>query len=310
MCFGSHLAAVQGSPTPDRPAFAVRIGDRFGKGVRISPRDAMIPDSTDPPVLGRAFGFHRAMDHLGAAIGPVLAAGSLRLWPGDLRTLSLLSVLPGLFVVALLVFALREPAPTGPPKERLRLTLKPFDRNFRLYLLALVVFTPGNSSDAFLLVRAAELGVPVAVLPLLWSAFHVVKSCGNLFLGRAVDRLGPRPFVFLGSFVYAGIYLAFALATEAWEARALFPGYALFYALTEPAEKKLVADLVGSERMGPAYGWYNFAIGIATLPASLVFGALYQVCGALAAFGWGAARALVAVALLGGEKERHNRSEE
>ena len=309
--FGYSLAAVTrpliGLIFAPWQLFAVRIGDRIGKGVRTSPRDALIADSTDPSVRGRAFGFHRAMDHLGAAIGPVLAAGFLWLWPGDLRTLFLLSVVPGLIVVALLVFALREPAPTGPPKERLRLTLTPFDRNFRLYLVALVVFTLGNSSDAFLLVRAAELGVPVVMLPLLWSAFHVAKSCSNLFLGRAVDRFGPRPFLFLGWVVYAAIYLAFALATEAWEAWALFLGYALFYGLTEPAEKKLVADLVGSERKGLAYGWYNFAIGIATLPASLIFGALYQVYGALAAFGWGAALALVAVVLLVGVKERQSR---
>lgn len=300
--FGYSLAAVTrpliGVIVAPWQLFAVRIGDRIGKGVRTSPRDALIADSTDPSMRGRAFGFHRAMDHLGAAIGPLLAAAFLWLWPDHLRTLFLLAVVPGLLVVALLVFALREPAPTGPPKERLRLTLTPFDRNFRLYLLALVVFTLGNSSDAFLLVRAAELGVPVFMLPLLWSAFHVVKSCSNLFLGRAVDRFGPRPFLFLGWFVYAGVYLTFALATEAWEAWALFLGYALFYGLTEPAEKKLVADLVGGERKGLAYGWYNFAIGIATLPASLIFGALYQVYGALAAFGWGAALALVAVALL------------
>ena len=109
---------------------------------------------------------------------------------------------------------------------------------------------------------------------------------------------GPRPFLFLGWFVYAGVYLAFGLATTAWEAWAFFLAYALFYGLTEPAEKTLVANLVGSERKGLAYGWYNFAIGIATLPASLIFGALYQVYGALVAFGWGAALALVAVLLL------------
>ncbi len=304
--FGYSLAAVTrpliGVIVAPWQLFAVRIGDRIGKGVRTSPRDALIADSTDPSMRGRAFGFHRAMDHLGAAIGPLLAAAFLWLWPDHLRTLFLLAVVPGLLVVALLVFALREPAPTGPPKEPLRLTLTPFDRNFRLYLFALVVFTLGNSSDAFLLVRAAELGVPVFMLPLLWSAFHVVKSCSNLFLGRAVDRFGPRPFLFLGWFVYAGVYLAFALATEAWEAWALFLGYALFYGLTEPAEKKLVADLVEGERKGLAYGWYNFAIGIATLPASLIFGTLYQVYGALAAFGWGAALALVAVVLLAGVK--------
>jgi MFS family permease len=284
--------------------FVIRVGDRIGKGVRTSPRDALIADSTDPSLRGRAFGFHRAMDHLGAAVGPLLAAGFLLLWPGHLRTLFLVTLLPGLLVIALLVFGLRETPASQPAKEPLRLTLQPFDRNFRLYLLALVVFTLGNSSDAFLLVRAGELGVPTVLLPLLWCAFHVAKSTSNLLLGRAVDRFGPRPFIFLGWFVYAGVYLAFALATTAWEAWAFFLAYALFYGLTEPAEKTLVANLVGGERKGLAYGWYNGAIGIATLPASLIFGALYQVYGALAAFGWGAALALVAVVLLAGVTER------
>ena len=130
----------------------------------------------------------------------------------------------------------------------------------------------------------------------------------NLLLGRAVDRFGPRPFIFLGWFVYAGVYVAFGLATTAWEAWTLFLCYALFYGLTEPAEKALVANLVGGERKGLAYGWYDFAIGIATLPASLIFGALYQVFGALAAFGWGAALTLIAVILLAGVKG-HGRAE-
>jgi MFS family permease len=284
--------------------FALRVGDRIGKGVRTSPRDALIADSTGPAIRGRAFGFHRAMDHLGAALGPLLAAGFLLLWPGGLRMLFLLTVLPGLLVVALLVFGLRETPASEPPRERLRLTLQPFDRTFRLYLVALVVFTLGNSSDAFLLVRAGELGVPTALLPLLWCAFHVAKSTGNLLVGRAVDRFGPRPFLSLGWLVYAGAYLAFALATTAWQAWAFFPAYALFYGLTEPAEKALVADLAGGGGRGLAYGWYNFAVGVATLPASLVFGALYQVYGAPAAFGWGAALALLAVALLTGGKEQ------
>lgn len=291
----------------------LRLGDRFGKGIRTSPRDALIADSTDPSIRGRAFGFHRAMDHLGAAIGPLLASGFLLLWPDQYRPLFLVTLLPGILVVALLLFGLRETPPTKPPAERLHLTLRPFDGNFRLYLLALVVFTLGNSSDAFLLVRAGELGVPTAALPLLWSAFHVVKSSSNLLLGRAVDRFGPRLFIFLGWFVYAGIYLAFAVATTAWEVWVLFLGYAIFYGLTEPAEKTLVAELVGSERRGLAYGWYNFAIGIATLPASVIFGALYQAFGtygALAAFGWGAAMAFVAAILLLGVKGKRWKDEQ
>ncbi len=306
--FGYSLAAVTrpliGVIVAPWQLFALRVGDRIGKGVRTSPRDALIADSTEPAIRGRAFGFHRAMDHLGAAIGPLLAVGFLGLWPDQLRALFLVTVLPGLLVIVLLVFGLRETPAREPPQERLRLTLRPLGRNFRLYLLALVVFTLGNSSDAFLLVRAGELGVPTALLPVLWCAFHVVKSSGNLLLGRAVDRLGPRPFLYMGWLVYAGVYLAFALATTTWQAWAFFLVYALFYGLTEPAEKTLVANLVGGERKGLAYGWYNFAIGVATLPSSLIFGALYQVYGALAAFGWGAGLALAAVAILVGVKEQ------
>jgi MFS family permease len=305
--FGYSLTAVArpliGVIVTPWQLLVLRVGDRIGKGVRTSPRDALIADSTNPQIRGRAFGFHRAMDHLGAAIGPLLAAGFLWLWPDHLRTLFLVTLLPGLLVIMLLMFGLREAPVIEPPQERLRLTLQPFDRNFRLYLLALLVFTLGNSSDAFLLVRAAELGVPTAMLPVLWCAFHVVKSCSNLLLGRAVDSLGPRPFIFMGWFVYAGVYLAFALATVAWQAWTFFLAYALFYGLTEPAEKTLVANLVGTERKGLAYGWYNFAIGIATLPSSMIFGALYQAFGALVAFGWGAALAVVAVVLLTGVRD-------
>jgi len=285
--FGYSLAAIArpliGVIVAPWQLFLVRFGDRIGKGVRTSPRDALIADSTDPSMRGRAFGFHRAMDHLGAAIGPLLAVGFLLLWPESLRTLFVLTIVPGVLVVGLVVFGLRETPATEPPQERLHLTLQPFDQNFRRYLLALVVFTLGNSSDAFLLVRAGELGVSVVMLPLLWCAFHIVKSSSNLFLGRAVDKFG--------------------LATAAWEAWTLFLCYALFYGLTEPAEKTLVANLVGNERKGLAYGWYNFAIGIATLPSSLIFGALYQFAGPVVAFAWGAALALIAVILMWGVKE-------
>jgi MFS family permease len=302
--FGYSLAALTrpliGLVVAPWQLFVVRICDRIGKGVRTSPRDALIADSTNASMRGRAFGFHRAMDHLGAAIGPLLAAGFLCLWPAQLRTMFLLTIVPGLLVLALLVVGLCEPPASKDPPTRLRLTFEPFGVSFRLYLLALVIFTLGNSSDAFLLVRASELGVPTASLPLLWCAFHVVKSLSNLLLGRAVDHFGPRPFIFLGWSVYAGVYVAFGVATAAWAAWTLFLCYALFFGLTEPAERALVANLVGAERKGLAYGWYNFAIGIATLPSSLIFGALYQFCGALVAFCWGAVLALIAVIIMVG----------
>ena len=176
-------------------------------------------------------------------------------------------------MVTLLILGLLETTATNPPNEKVCLhVLEPFGRDFRLLLLGLVVFTIGNASDPFLLVRAGELGVPTALLPILWCVFHVAKSGGNLMVGRAVDRLGARPLILVGWVVYALIYLAFALVTKAWHVWALFLGYAVFYALTEPTEKSLIADLVEGERKGLAFGWYNFAIGIPALPSSLIFG--------------------------------------
>lgn len=312
--FGYSLAALIrpwiGLVTATWQLAAIRVGDRIGKGIRTAPRDALIAESCDASLRGRAFGFHRAMDHLGAAIGPLLATAFLWIWPDQIRTLFLLSLIPGLLVVALVIFGLRErtaeptgdvnanPDQRGLAKPGLRLSLAPFDNNFRLFLVALLVFSLGNSSDAFLLIRARELGVPEVLLPTLWCLFHILKSASNVWCGRAVDRFGPRPMIIGGWFVYAGIYLLFALATNAWQMWAIFLSYALFYGLTEPAEKTLVASLAAPDQKGLAFGWFNFAIGVTTLPASLLFGALYQAYGPLAAFGTGAGLALVASILI------------
>jgi MFS family permease len=302
--FGDALAAVA------RPAiglvfapwqlFFARVGDRVGKGLRTSPRDALIADSTDPAIRGRAFGFHRAMDHLGAAVGPLLALGFLWLWPNELRTLFLLALVPGIFVLLLLLVGLRERKASGPPPEheKLRLTLKPFDRRFRIYLVAMLIFTLGNSSDAFLLHRSGQLGVPTQYLPLLWFVFHVAKSLGNWLAGRLVDRIGPRLPLLLGWVIYGAAYIGFAFAAEAWHVWTLFLLYAAFYALSEPAEKTLVMHLAGPQHKGLAFGWYNFAIGVTAFPASAIFGALYEAWGPLVSFGWGAGLALLAAIVL------------
>jgi MFS family permease len=300
--FGYGLTALvrpfAGVATAPWHLFTVRIFDRIGKGVRTSPRDALIADSTDPSIRGRAFGFHQAMDHLGAAVGPVLATLFLLRWPDQVRPLFLLTIIPGLAVVGLLVFGLREVPTKKQPHQELHLTMRPFGWRFRLYLFALVLFTLGNSSDAFVLVRAGELGVHKTYLPLLWCAFHIVKSAANLMAGRASDILGPRPVLIAGWALYAVAYLAFALAANAWQAWIVFLGYGFIYSLTEPASKALVGHLTPAERKGLAFGWFNFAVGIAALPSSLIFGWLYQQFGGLVAFGWGSAVAAIAAVLL------------
>ncbi len=292
--FGYSLAAIArplmgfaGSPWH---VLAIRLTDRVGKGIRTSPRDALIADSTDPAIRGRAFGFHRAMDHLGAAIGPLLATGFLLIWPGELRWLFWLTVIPGLLVVMLLVWGLQEyrrpdsdqpmtltkstaaQAPSPDPDQ-------PLGGNFRLFMFAIVLFTLGNASDAFLLVRATELGVPIELLPVLWCGFHIIKSQGNLFAGRASDRFGAKRMLAVGWVAYAVSYLSFALVTSAIWFWLLFFVYGLTYAISEPAEKALTAMLAGGTRQGRAFGWFNFSIGIAALPSSLVFGLIYQKWG-------------------------------
>jgi MFS family permease len=282
---------------------AVRSLDRLGKGLRTAPRDAMIVDSTDATMRGRAFGFHRAMDHAGAAVGPLVAWSFLWIWPDDIRTLFVLTLVPGLAVTALVVFGLREPARHSTAGKPFSLDLRHYPRSFHVYLTSLLLFTLGNSSDLFLLWRAEELGTDQRMLPILWLAFHVAKGVGNMIGGRAVDRFGPKPLLFAGWLIYAAVYIGFALATSAWHVWGLFLMYAVFYALSEPSEKTLVVRLVGSERTGLAFGWFNLLMGVAALPASMLFGALYKQFGVLAAFGSGAGLALTAMAVLAAVRE-------
>lgn len=278
--------------------FALRGIDRVGKGIRSAPRDAMIAEVSDETNRGRNFGFHRAMDHLGAAIGPLCAFIFLWFYPGGIRVLFLLTLIPAIPIVVLLAWGLREKQKAAAAEGATPLALHGFDRNFWIYLAALLVFTLGNSSDSFLLVRAKELGIPLVFHPILWIVFHIVKGGGNLITGKWVDRIGPRPLIWAGWLLYAATYLAFGLATSAWQVWGLFLLYGVFYALTEPAEKALVAALVGSDRKGLAFGWFNLTLGVGALPASVGFGWVYSAYGPLAAFSMGATFSLVAAVLL------------
>jgi MFS family permease len=227
----------------------------------------------------------------------LLATAFLWFWPGELRWLFALTMIPGMCLIALIALGLKDPpsAQSGTKTSTTApLTLAPFDGRFRLFLVSLVIFTLGNSSDAFLLVRAGELGVTTAWLPILWGALHVIKGVGNWWVGPLVEKIGSRRLIIVGWSIYSIVYLLFAFADQAWHAWALFLLYGLFYACTESSEKVLVVDLVGQERRGAAFGWFHAAIGIATLPASLLFGELYDRYGSLAAFGTSAGLALVA----------------
>ena len=272
---------------------AIRVADRVGKGIRGAPRDALIADSVDPAIRGRAFGFHRAADHAGAVVGPLLAFALLRWTEMDLRQLFLLTIVPGVLAVAALVFGVRE-------VPRVTETSKRFDPHARLggrfwaFLGVLFIFTLGNSTDAFLLLRAADLGVDAALIPILWAMLHVVKSLSSTPGGALSDRLGRKPLLIAGWLVYAAVYFLLGRAGAEWQVWALFAVYGIYFGLTEGVEKALVADLVPADRRGAAFGWFNLALGVGALPASLIFGAIWDRWGPTAAFTFGAGMALVA----------------
>lgn len=274
----------------------IRVTDRVGKGIRTAPRDALIADAADPRMRGLAFGFHRSADHLGAVVGPLIAWALLE-QEVSLRTVFALAAIPAAAAVLTVVWAVREPRVQTPraSADALRLTTG-LGRRFWLVLALLFVFTLGNSSDAFLLLRASDLGVPAPLVPVLWAMLHAVKATVSTPGGALSDRFGRLPLLVAGWLVYAGVYLALGLAAAAWHAWLLFAIYGVYFGLTEGVEKALVTDLVPAQRRGAAFGWFNLAIAAGALPASVLFGLVWDAYGAAPAFGMGAALALTAAA--------------
>jgi len=289
-------------------AFALRLVDRFGKGVRGAPRDAMIADAAAPGDRGFAFGFHRAMDHAGAVLGPLIAL--VLLWSiaddpaspsrDEYMRVFLWAAVPGLIAVLVAIFFLRERSPhvEDPHRVRPRLSLAGFDGNFRWFLVVIALFTLSNSSDAFLLLRAQSAGIGIATIPLLWAALHVSKVLFSLVGGHLSDRLGRKQLIIAGWTLYAAVYAGFAYARTPWHIWALFLVYGAYFGLAEGAEKALVADLVRPEQRGTAFGLYNLAFGITVLPASQLMGAMWEHWGPEVAFLVSATLGLTAAILM------------
>ena len=276
---------------------AIRLTDRVGKGIRTSPRDALIADSVDVHARGRAFGFHRAADHAGAVLGPLIAFVLLERAGVEIRTLFLLAAVPAALSLIVLVGGVREApkqvvsaATVAVKPERLR----SLPRRYWTVLGVILLFTLGNSTDAFLLLRAADLGVPIEQIPLLWALLHVVKSLSSTPGGALSDRVGRRPLLVAGWLLFAAVYFAFGRATASWQVWALFGVYGLYFGLTEGTEKALIADLVPPSARGTAFGGFNLAISLGALPASVIFGLWWDRVGPRAAFDFGAAMALAA----------------
>lgn len=294
----------------------IRLTDRVGKGIRSAPRDAMIADAVRIEERGLAFGFHRAMDHSGAVIGPLigyvlvllLAADSNAPTAGDFQNIFLLASIPALAAVFVVAFFVREsqkpktlPATTAPEQYAappVRLSLRGFDSNFKRFLPIIALFTLSNSSDFFLLLRARDAGVSVASMPLLWAGLHVTKVLSSIFGGDLSDRLGRRRLIVSGWILYAAVYAGFAFVSNEVSVWILFLIYGIYFGLAEGAEKALVADLVRPEQRGTAYGLYNLAFGITVFPASLLMGAVWEWRGPQTAFLLSAALGATAALLL------------
>ena len=291
---------------------AIRLTDRVGKGIRSAPRDAMIADTVAVEERGLAFGFHRAMDHTGAVVGPLFGYLLLALFAAnqnaptaaDFTKIFLLASIPAFAAVVVVSFFVRESPrastlnePLVPP-PRGSLSLRGFDSNFKRFLLIIALFTLSNSSDAFLLLRAQSAGVSIASIPLLWAMLHVVKVISSLIGGDLSDRLGRRRLIVSGWILYAAVYAGFAFVSNNVSVWILFLIYGIYFGLAEGAEKALVADLVRPEQRGTAYGLYNLAFGITVLPASLLMGALWSWRGPGLAFLVSAALGAAAALLL------------
>ena len=272
---------------------AIRLTDRVGKGIRTAPRDAMIADQVRTEQRGIAFGFHRAMDHCGAVIGPLIGyllvvlfvANSRSPTAGEFSRIFLIAAIPALIAVVIAAVFMREsPVKTQSGSEVVKLSLRGFDSNFKRFLLVLALFTLSNSSDSFLILRAVDSGVSVAMVPLLWAAHHAMKVLSSLFGGDLSDRLGRKRLIVSGWILYAAVYAGFAFATQEVSLWILFLIYGIYFGLVEGAEKALVADLVRPEQRGTAYGLYNLAFGITVFPASLLMGMIWDWKGPTPAF--------------------------
>ncbi len=278
---------------------ALRFTDRLGKGIRTSPRDAMLARFAPDATRGRVYGFHRAMDHAGAVAGPLIATAYLYFYPEAYRSLFTWTLVPGIIVILLLLRVPNQRTPTRDTQAGASLAgAKELGSRFYLAMSVIFLFALGNASDAFILLRLTDLGVRPVWIPLLWSGLHVVKMSSSVIGGAMSDRFGRRTMIIVGYLWYAAIYAAFAWLTAPIIVIAVFLAYGLYFGFTEGVEKAWVADMAPASGRGTAFGIYNAAIGFGGLAASLIFGAIWTRVSPHAAFLTGASLALAASVLL------------
>jgi MFS family permease len=273
-----------------------RVTDRFGKGVRTAPRDAIIADSTRREVLGKAFGFHRSMDTVGAVIGPGLAFVLMGVFHDSLQTVFWLSMIPGILAVITIALFVRDVK--GSKGDKLpRISLRGFDRRFKLLLVIVAIFTLGKTSEAFLVLRAQDLGVKAGTIPLLYLSFNMVSASLSTPAGILADRVGKRKIILAGYVLFSLMCVGFALSTSPLHAWLLFGAYGVFVAMNEGVQRAYVATIIKPEIKATSYGVYHTIIGLTALPSGIIGGALWQHIGPQALFYYGAAMSFLSCIL-------------
>lgn len=289
----------------------VRWADRVGKGIRTAPRDALVADSVKPEIRGLAFGFQRAADTAGAMLGLLIALGvvwyaqqnQVELGASTFRTVAMISIIPAILAVLALALGTKD-VPVEGQREMPKFAFRSLGKPFMLFMIIVGIFDLGNSSDAFLTLRAQERGMSVIGILAMLAVYNLVYAVLSTPAGSLSDKIGRRKMIIGGWVVYALIYLGFGLAQTAWHVVVLYILYGAYYALAYSTTKAMVADLVPANLRGTAFGTYNAVLGILDFPASLIAGLLWQGAGAWTGFGpsapflFGSGMALLAAVMM------------
>jgi len=284
-----------------------RFTDRVGKGIRTAPRDAIIAASTPSARLGLAFGFHRALDTAGAVVGPAVALLILAMWTADYRLVFWLSIVPGVLAIVLIVLFITADGPA--PTLETKLTWSPhgFDARFIGFIVVVGLFSLGNSSNAFLILKAEHAGISPAWISGVYLAFNATYVLLSIPGGMLADRFGRPPVIMGGFILFAAVYTGFALADTPWPIVGLFVLYGVYMGLSDGVQRAYLATLVPEKRKATGFGLYHMVVGIAILPASLIAGFLWDHIGPSAPFWFGAGMAALAAALFAGLAMRNAR---
>lgn len=276
----------------------IRFSERIGKGVRTAPRDSLIAGSSGENTKGRSFGFHKAMDNSGAILGPLIAFAILAAFPGDYRKVFLLSAIPGCLGMATIVFLVKE-AKKSQAQLPKKIVFQDFSGKYYFFLGIAFIFTLGNSTDALLLVKANDVGIQAALIPLVYLIFNSVSVLFAVPAGILSDRIGRGKLIIFGYLLYSALYFGFGRTNNKAVVVLLFALYGLYSAATDGVQKALVSDLIDNDKRGTGLGIYNSLIGLTLLPASVIAGILYDKVNYSAPFYFGSAMALIAALLMG-----------